>query len=227
MPYADRAAIDRGALAGHGLELLWVDDPVDRFFLEIQGSGQIRLADGAVTRVGYADQNGRPYRAIGKDLIERGAVPREKMSMQAIRDWLEAHPAEAPAMMAQQPVLCLLHELPDLAHASGPLGAQGVPLTPAARWPSTASSCRWARRSGSTPRHPMPRATGRCGGWWWRRTPAAPSRPRTRRRVLGRRALGRASCRLHEEPGPAVHSAAPRADTHELRQSETAFRTPG
>jgi membrane-bound lytic murein transglycosylase A len=130
VPYADRAAIDRGALAGHGLELLWVDDPVARFFLEIQGSGQIRLVDGGAARVGFADQNGRPYRAIGKDLIEAGAIPREQMSMQAIRDWLEAHSAEAPAMMARNPSYVFFAELPDLAAAAGPLGAQGVPLTP-------------------------------------------------------------------------------------------------
>jgi membrane-bound lytic murein transglycosylase A len=130
VPYPDRAAIDRGALAGRELELLWVDDPVDRFFLEIQGSGQVRLPDSSLVRVGYADQNGRPYRAIGKDLIEQGAVPREKMSMQAIRDWLKAHPDQAPAMMARNPSYVFFNELPDLARASGPLGAQGVPLTP-------------------------------------------------------------------------------------------------
>ena len=130
VPYPDRAAIDQGALAGRELELLWVDDPVDRFFLEIQGSGQVRLPDSSLVRVGYADQNGRPYRAIGKDLIEQGAVPREKMSMQAIRDWLKSHPSQAPSMMANNPSYVFFTELPDLAHASGPLGAQGVPLTP-------------------------------------------------------------------------------------------------
>lgn len=130
VPYADRAAIDRGALNGRGLELLWVDDSVDRFFLEIQGSGQVRLPDGATVRVGYADQNGRPYRAIGKDLIEIGAIPREQMSMQAIRGWLEANPGEAPGMMARNPSVVFFTELKDLAAADGPLGAQGVPLTP-------------------------------------------------------------------------------------------------
>ena len=129
-PYADRAAIDAGALAGRELELLWVDDPVDRFFLEIQGSGQVRLPDGETVRVGYADQNGRPYRAIGKDLIESGAIPREQMSMQAIRAWLEANPKQAPAMMAKNPSYVFFTELTELAAASGPLGAQGVPLTP-------------------------------------------------------------------------------------------------
>jgi membrane-bound lytic murein transglycosylase A len=127
VPYADRATIDRGALSGRDLELLWVDDPVDRFFLQIQGSGQVRLPDGAIVRVGYADQNGRPYRAIGKDLIDLGAIPREQMSMQAIRAWLAANPAQAPAMMAKNPSYVFFTEL---AAASGPMGAQGVPLTP-------------------------------------------------------------------------------------------------
>lgn len=130
VPFADRAAIDAGALAGRNLELLWVDDPVQRFFLEIQGSGQVRLQDGTTVRVGYADQNGRPYRAIGKDLIEIGAIPREQMSMQAIRDWLEGNPAQAPSMMARNASYVFFRELPDLATAPGPVGAQGVPLTP-------------------------------------------------------------------------------------------------
>jgi membrane-bound lytic murein transglycosylase A len=129
-PYADRAAIDGGALEGRDLELLWVDDPVDRFFLEIQGSGQVRLTDGEVVRVGYADQNGRPYRAIGKDLIEAGAIPRERMSMQAIRAWLQANPDRAPGMMAKNGSYVFFRELPELATAPGPPGAQGAPLTP-------------------------------------------------------------------------------------------------
>jgi membrane-bound lytic murein transglycosylase A len=129
-PYPDRAAIERGALAGHDLELLWVDDDIAKFFLEIQGSGQVRLADGGIVRVGYADQNGHAYRAIGRDLIEMGAIPKEKMSMQAIRAWLEANPEQAPAVMAKNRSYVFFRELPDLARASGPLGAQGVPLTP-------------------------------------------------------------------------------------------------
>ena len=110
--------------------------------------------------------------------------------MQAIRDWLEAHPSQAPAMMASNPSYVFFRELPDLAARAGPLGAQGVPLTPGARWPSTASSCRWARRSGSTPRHPMPE-----GDRPLRRlvvaqdTGGAITRAGARRRVLGRRAL--------------------------------------
>jgi membrane-bound lytic murein transglycosylase A len=130
VPYADRAEIYRGALAGRDLELLWVNDPVDRFFLEIQGSGQVQLPDGDRVRVGYADQNGRPYRAIGKDLIEIGAIPREQMSMQAIRAWLAANPAQAPAMMEKNPSYVFFDELSELPTAPGPKGAQGAPLTP-------------------------------------------------------------------------------------------------
>ena len=130
VPYPDRAAIEGGALAGQQHELLWVDDPVEKFFMEIQGSGQVRLTDGTTLRVGYADQNGRPYRAIGKDMVQAGVIPKDQVSMQAIRDWLQAHPDQAPAMMAKNPSYVFFRELPDLAAASGPLGAQGVPLTP-------------------------------------------------------------------------------------------------
>lgn len=130
VPYPPRAEIVRGALAGKGLELLWVDDPVAAFFLEIQGSGRIRLRDGSTLRVGYADQNGQPYRAIGKDLVEIGALERGKVSLQAIRAWLAAHPDRAPEILDRNRSYVFFRALPHLAHAPGPLGAQGVPLTP-------------------------------------------------------------------------------------------------
>src|SRR4029079_8881910 len=94
VPYFDRKAIDEGALANRGLELVWVDNPVDAFFLEIQGSGRIELADGGEMRVGFVAQNGFPYSAIGRELIKRNALTKEQMSMQSIRDWLEANPEE-------------------------------------------------------------------------------------------------------------------------------------
>ncbi len=130
LPYPDRAAIEAGALAGKDLELFWVDDQVARFFLEIQGSGQLRLPDGETVRVGYADQNGQPYRAIGRDLVEFGALTKEQVSMQAIREWLAAHPDQAPAIMARNRSFVFFRELPAQAQAAGPLGAQNVPLTP-------------------------------------------------------------------------------------------------
>jgi membrane-bound lytic murein transglycosylase A len=129
VPYHSRAEIEGGALAGRELELLWVDDPIAKFFLQIQGSGQVRLDDGAVVRVGYATQNGHPYRAIGRDLIEIGALTRDEVSLQTIRAWLQAHPRDAAAIMARNRSYIFFQEHPELAAADGPLGAQGVPLT--------------------------------------------------------------------------------------------------
>ena len=127
----DRAAIEAGALAGLGLELAWVDDPVDAFFLHVQGSGRLRLHDGRLLRLGYAGQNGHPYRAVGRPLIDSGAIPREAMSMQAIRAWLAtAPPGEAAALMRHNPSYVFFRVLDGLAPGEGPPGALGVPLTP-------------------------------------------------------------------------------------------------
>jgi membrane-bound lytic murein transglycosylase A len=126
VPYPDRRAIEQGVLAGRDLELVWVDDPVDAFFLQIQGSGRVQLGDGSEMRVGYAAQNGHPYFAIGKDLIERGALKPEEVSMQSIRRWLEKNPELAEDVMARNASYVFFEEL----KGEGPLGAQGVPLTP-------------------------------------------------------------------------------------------------
>ncbi len=127
----DRAAIERGGMAGRGLELVFVDDPVDAFFLHIQGSGRVVLPDGRVLRLGFAGRNAHAYHAIGRSLIERGAIPREEMSMQAIRAWLAAAPpAEAVALMRENPAYIFFRPLTGLAPQEGPAGAQGVPLTP-------------------------------------------------------------------------------------------------
>jgi membrane-bound lytic murein transglycosylase A len=130
VPYYSRAEIDDGALAGRNLALLWVDDPIADFFLQVQGSGQVRLDDGSVVRVGYAAQNGRPYRAIGRDLIEIGALPRDQVSLQTIRAWLRAHPVDAATIMERNPSYIFFQEHPELAADEGPLGSEGVPLTP-------------------------------------------------------------------------------------------------
>lgn len=129
-PYADRSAIESGALAGRGLEILWVDDPVDAFFLQIQGSGRVELENGAVLRVGYASQNGHPYYAIGRELVERGELTREEVSMQSIRRWLDDHPDQAAEVMATNRSYVFFQELRGLGEAAGPLGSMGVPLTP-------------------------------------------------------------------------------------------------
>ncbi|MDO9501335.1 murein transglycosylase A [Falsiroseomonas sp.] len=130
-PFADRAAITGGALDGRGLELAWVDDPADAFFLQIQGSGRVRLAEGGVLRLGYAAQNGHPYYAIGRALVENGTLTRETVSMQAIRAWLaEAPPGEAAALMNRNPSYVFFRPLTELPPEAGPLGALGAPLTP-------------------------------------------------------------------------------------------------
>jgi membrane-bound lytic murein transglycosylase A len=127
--YPDRAAIDTGALASQNLELLWVDDPVAKFFLQIQGSGRVKLPNGSVQRVGYADQNGRIYRPIGRDLVQAGEIGKEQVSLQTIRAWLEAHPERADELMWKNPSYVFFRTLPDLADDQGAPGALGIPLT--------------------------------------------------------------------------------------------------
>lgn len=124
-PYWDRAEIERGALAGRGLEMLWVEDPVALFFLQIQGSGRVVLADGEIVRIGYAGQNGHDYTAIGKVLIERGELSREEVSLQTIRHWLRTHPDEADEVMSANRSYVFFRVLP-----GAPVGASGVELTP-------------------------------------------------------------------------------------------------
>ena len=130
VPYADRAAIDAGAIDDKSDTLLWVDDSIAKFFLQIQGSGQVQLAGGDVVRVGYAAQNGHAYRAIGRDLIERGELTRENVSLQSIRQWLLDHPDQADELMHKNASYVFFRELSELNGESGPLGSQNVPLEP-------------------------------------------------------------------------------------------------
>ncbi|MGL6044098.1 MAG: murein transglycosylase A [Sandaracinobacteroides sp.] len=120
----DRAAIEQGALAGRGLELAFAADPVDLFFLHIQGSGRLMFPDGEALRIGYDGQNGHPYVAIGKLLRERGILP--KAGMAEIKAWLRANPADGTALMRENPSYIFLRKLP--AGIDGPIGALGVPL---------------------------------------------------------------------------------------------------
>jgi len=124
-PFPSRVQIENGALSGRGLELLWVDDPVDAFFLQIQGSGSVVLPDGRRIRVGYAGQNGHPYVAIGKKLVERGALTLEEVSMQSIRAWLRENPDQAAEVMDTNASFVFFRQL----DGEGPLGSQGVVLT--------------------------------------------------------------------------------------------------
>lgn len=129
VPYATRADIEAGALANRSAPIVWVDDATAAFFLHIQGSGRVRFADGSAVRVAYDGQNGHVYTAVGKILVERGAIAREQLSMQSIRAWLQANPREAPGLMNENASFVFFKEQPLADPSLGAEGAQGVPLT--------------------------------------------------------------------------------------------------
>src|SRR3989344_4461155 len=123
--YYDRGAIERGALEGRGLEIAWAADAAEFFFLQIQGSGRLRLPDGEVMRIGYDTQNGRDYVGIGKLLADRGELKSGQTSMQGILDYLRADPVRGAAVMNENPSWVFFREIV----GPGPLGALGVPVT--------------------------------------------------------------------------------------------------
>lgn len=126
-PYPDRARIEAHPEELAGSELLWVDDPVDLFFLQVQGSGRVLLPGGRTVAVRYADNNGRPYRSIGKRLIEAGAIRRDQVNLFTIRKWLHQHPTEARKLLRYNPryiFFRLERNAPD-----NPEGAMGVALS--------------------------------------------------------------------------------------------------
>jgi membrane-bound lytic murein transglycosylase A len=126
VPYPTRAEIDRGAVDGQAPVLVWAEDPVDVLLLHIQGSGRVKLPDGTVRRVGFAISNGHPFVGIGRTLIDRGKLPRDQASMQAVVAWLRANPGEAAALVQENPRYIFFRTL----DGDGPLGAQGIALTP-------------------------------------------------------------------------------------------------
>ena len=128
VPYGTRAEIARADIPGK--ELLWVDDPVEAFFLEVQGSGRVQLDTGETVRIAYADQNGHPYKAIGKWLVEQGELTSSTVSAQAIKAWIVAHPQRRDELFNVNPSYVFFKEerLPD--PSLGPKGALGVALTP-------------------------------------------------------------------------------------------------
>ncbi|MBC8014056.1 MAG: murein transglycosylase A [Methyloceanibacter sp.] len=130
VPYYTREEIGAGALAGRERELLYLDDEVELFFMQVQGSGRVRLADGSSLRLGYAAKNGHPYTSIGKRLVERGEGRPEDMTMEGVKSWLRADPARGRALMEENRSYVFFRELPEGGPGDGPLGAQGVALTP-------------------------------------------------------------------------------------------------
>jgi membrane-bound lytic murein transglycosylase A len=126
IPYYNRAEIDQEPSPLRGKELIWVDDIIDLFFLQIQGSGIVQLESGAQIPVGYADQNGHSYQSIGRLLIERGELTPDKASMQGIKDWARNNLDKLPELLNSNPSYVFFRELP--AGLPGPIGALGVPI---------------------------------------------------------------------------------------------------
>jgi membrane-bound lytic murein transglycosylase A len=129
VPYYDRGEIEDGAIAGRGLEICWLKDPTDLLFAQIQGSARIRLPDGSTVRINYDAHNGYPYTAVGRVLIDRGVIPKEEMSMQRIREWMDQNPDGAKEVRRQNRAYVFFREVP-LSDKDEAVGAQGVPLTP-------------------------------------------------------------------------------------------------
>jgi membrane-bound lytic murein transglycosylase A len=128
VPYYSRAEWAKQEEKRGGDALFWIDDPVDLFFMQVQGSGQIALDDGSRVRVSYADQNGHPYRSIGKWLVDQGELKVEQASLQNIKAWARANPKRLQELLNANPSLVFFRELQVIG--SGPPGALGVPLTP-------------------------------------------------------------------------------------------------
>lgn len=125
-PYYTRAEIDGGALSERGLELLYLDDPVELFFMQVQGSGRVRLVDGQAVRLGFAAKNGHPYTSIGKRLVAMGEGKPADLTMQGVKAWLRADPERARKLMHENKSYVFFREI----DGDGPIGAQGVALTP-------------------------------------------------------------------------------------------------
>lgn len=124
-PYETREEILAGKLKDARV-LVWVDDPVEAFFVQVQGSGVVQLDDGSIMRIGYAGQNGHIYYAIGRELVKRGVMPKEDVSMQSIRAWLEANPSQADELMNTNKSYVFFREI----EGDGPIGGEGIALTP-------------------------------------------------------------------------------------------------
>jgi membrane-bound lytic murein transglycosylase A len=129
VPYYDRAQIEDGAIAGRGLEICWLKSQTDLLFAQIQGSARVRLENGSTIRINYDAHNGYPYTAVGRLLIDRGIIPKEQMSMQKIREWMDQNPDGARELRRQNQSYVFFREVP-LSDKDEAVGAQGVPLTP-------------------------------------------------------------------------------------------------
>ncbi|MEY3003785.1 MAG: hypothetical protein RLZZ491_961 [Pseudomonadota bacterium] len=130
-PWVSRREIEeKQLLQGRGLEIAWLQDAMDLFFLQVQGSGRIRLSEGGSIRVGYDGRNGHPYHSIGQELIRRGLFEPHQMSAQAIRDWVRSHPVDGRELLFHNPSYIFFREIELSDAAAGPLGAMNCSVTP-------------------------------------------------------------------------------------------------
>jgi membrane-bound lytic murein transglycosylase A len=161
IPYYSRREIDQqGILRGQGYEIAWVKNLIDLFFLHIQGSGILQLPDGRRLHVGYAAANGRPYRSIGRLLIDSGKVPQEEMSMQRLRRYFAEHPEEQNDIMAYNESYIFFRFLED-----GPLGSLEVPLTPGRSIATDARLFPKGALAFALTQKPIVNAAGQLTGW--------------------------------------------------------------
>lgn len=128
--YPDRRMIERGVLDGRGLEIAWVEDPVDAFFIHVQGAARLRFADGSEMRVTYAAKNGHPFTGPGRLLANMGAIPLREVTMQSIRAWLHDHPDRVQEILWKNRSYIFFREAPVADPELGPIAAAKVPLTP-------------------------------------------------------------------------------------------------
>lgn len=127
--WKSRAEIEAGAIRDRGLELAWLTDPVETYFLHIQGSGRIRLEDGAVMRAGFSGSNGHRYRSIGKELLRRGALGDRGVTAANIKAWVRENPDAGRQLLNHNPRYIFFREVTDLPETAGPIGAMSVPLS--------------------------------------------------------------------------------------------------
>lgn len=131
VPYYPRSQIEVGALKDQRIELVWVDDPDDAYFLAVQGSGRIVLDDGSIMRVGYAGSNGQAYVSIGAILVSMGEIPLERVSLKSIREWVKANPEARDTLYNKNPSYVFFREIKskNFDPKDGPIGAMSIPLT--------------------------------------------------------------------------------------------------
>lgn len=129
VPYHTRAAIEGGAIAGRGLELAWLDDPVDVYFLQVQGSGRIRMTDGTVVRVGYAGKNGHAYRSVGQEMVRRGTHTLDQVSAPEIATYVRSNPSTGRDLLETNPSYVFFRKIGTLRPEDGPIGAMGRSIT--------------------------------------------------------------------------------------------------